>query len=295
MREVKIAAVQMNSSWDIGQNIKKAEGFVGKAAQEGANIVLLPELFATPYFCQVENPEFYKLARTVEESELIRHFQNVAKKNNVVIPVSFYEKCNQAYFNTVAVVDADGTVLGIYRKSHIPTGPQYLEKMYFSPGDTGFKVWDTCFGKIGVGICWDQYSFEEARIMALLGAEMIFYPSAVAKDKYVENSSKHPWQNVMRGHAASNMMPVIAANHVGPEPVKSGRDFSELNFFGAAFIAEETGEIAAECDGTTESYAMAAFDLDFLANKRASYGLFRDRRPEFYTDILKKNVEVTGR
>lgn len=287
MSKVKIATTQMSCSWDIEENIKKAESLVVAAAGAGANIILLPELFETPYFCQQESSDFFSLATSVEESKAVKHFQSLCKELEIVMPVSFFEKKNKAYFNSVAIIDADGSILGVYRKSHIPTGPQYEEKAYFTPGDTGFKVWNTTYAKIGVGICWDQYSIEEARIMALLGAEVIMYPSACGNDPYVKTASKVPWQNVMRGHAASNMLPVMAANRVGNEYIKGTFSSSDLDFFGAAFIAEETGEIVAEADDHSDMFVAAEFDLGYLENKRASYGLFRDRRTDLYSKIVE--------
>lgn len=290
MRNVTVAAIQMNSTWDCVENLEKAKQFVIEAAKDGAQIILLPELFEHPYFCQIQNEHYFDFAQPMDQNPAVKEFQKIAKEYEVVLPISFYERANQVLFNTVAVIDADGTILGRYRKSHIPTGPQYMEKLYFSPGDTGFLVWNTKYAKIGVAICWDQYSNEAARIMALKGAEMIFYPSAVGKDKYVEDSSPAPWQNVMRGHAASNMIPVIAANHVGLEVNEGGKQYSEIDFFGAAFIAGETGEKVAEADGETEGYIKASFNLDFLLSKRTSYSLFMDRRPELYGDIIKKDA-----
>lgn len=289
MRKVKVAAIQMRCSDNVKDNIEKAKLFIVEAAQNGANIVVIQELFENLYFCQQECTKFYSYATEADENPAIKELSKIAKQYNVVIPVPFYEKSGKAYYNSVAVIDADGTNLGIYRKSHIPTGNQYLEKAYFTTGDTGFKSWKTKFCSIGVGICWDQYFIEQARIMAIMGAEMLIYPTAAGNDPYVKNANKKPWQNAMRGHAASNMMPVIAANRVGVESITGDLGSSELTFMGSSFITDETGELVAEADNHSECVLYAEFDLDTLEEKRSSYGHFCDRRPELYGDIVKLN------
>ncbi len=283
MRQVTVAAIQMSCSADIEENISKADKMVRKAAAKGAEIILLQELFETLYFCQKEKPEFYSYALETHQNKAVEHFQLLAAELKIVLPISFYEKKNNAKFNSVAIIDADGSLLGIYRKSHIPDGPGYEEKYYFTPGDTGFKVWKTAYGTIGVGICWDQWFPEAARCMALLGAELLFYPTAIGSEPEApEIDSKDHWQRCMTGHAASNLIPVIAANRVGLEQI----DDSEITFYGSSFITDGTGAKLAEADRTSESVLIQTFDLDLLASLRAEWGLFRDRRPELYHPIL---------
>lgn len=284
MRTVTVAATQMACSWDIPGNIARAESLIRKAAAEGANIVLIQELFEAPYFCQDQIAEFFDMAKPFEDNPLIAHFASLAAELDVVLPISFFEKAGQAFFNSVGIIDADGSVLGLYRKSHIPDGPGYTEKYYFSPGDTGFEVWQTKHATIGVGICWDQWFPEAARAMALKGAELLFYPTAIGSEPQdpTIDSAAH-WQRVMQGHAAANLMPVIASNRIGTEP---GRKGTELTFYGSSFIANQTGEKIAEADRTTETVLTATFDLDAIAKQRAAWGLFRDRRPELYTPLL---------
>jgi N-carbamoylputrescine amidase len=278
-----VAAVQMSCSWSTAENIAKAERWVRAAHAAGAQIVLLQELFETPYFCQKELPAFFKLAAELEEDEAVRHFQAVARELGVVLPVSFFERRNQARYNSVAVIDADGTVLGVYRKTHIPDGPGYEEKYYFNPGDTGFKVWPTRYARIGVGICWDQWFPEAARSMALLGAELLFYPTAIGSEPGDAAIDSQPhWQRTMQGHAAANIMPLVAANRVGTERIED----SELTFYGSSFIAGPTGEIVAAADRTAETFVSASFDLDAIAAYRHYWGVFRDRRPHHYGILL---------
>ncbi|WP_454744635.1 N-carbamoylputrescine amidase [Ciceribacter selenitireducens] len=290
MRTVTVAATQMACTWDIPGNIARAESLIRKAAADGAQIVLIQELFEAPYFCQDQIGEFFDMAKPFENNPLIAHFSRLAAELNVVLPVSFFEKAGQTYFNSVAIVDADGTVLGLYRKSHIPDGPGYTEKYYFSPGDTGFRVWQTKHARIGVGICWDQWFPEAARAMALQGAELLFYPTAIGSEPQdpTIDSAAH-WQRVMQGHAAANIMPVIASNRIGTEP---GRKGTELTFYGSSFIADQTGDKVAEADRASEAVLTATFDLDGIARKRSNWGLFRDRRPELYTPLLTMDGRV---
>lgn len=283
MRKVVVAATQMGCSWDIDENINKADKLVREAASKGAQIILLQELFETPYFCQKEIMEYYKYALPVDQNKAITHFKAVAKELSVVLPISFYERKNNARYNSVAIIDADGEVLGVYRKTHIPDGPGYEEKFYFNPGDTGFKVWDTKYAKIGVGICWDQWYPETARSMALMGAEILLYPTAIGSEpEEVEIDSKNHWQICMQGHAAANIMPVVASNRIGEEEVCG----SKINFYGSSFIANQTGEIVAVADRVSETVLTVEFDLDAIEEHRTSWGIFRDRRPEMYKAIM---------
>ncbi|MCQ4085556.1 N-carbamoylputrescine amidase [Saccharibacillus sp. JS10] len=279
MRKVKVAATQMSCTWDIEDNIRKAEALVRKAAAEGAQVILLQELFETPYFCQKEKAEYYQYATELESNKAINHFKQIAKELQVVLPISFYEKKNYARYNTLAMIDADGEILGTYRKSHIPDGPGYEEKFYFNPGDTGFKVWNTRYGKVGVGICWDQWYPEAARAMALMGAEILLYPTAIGSEPQDSSiDSKDHWQACMIGHAGSNLIPVIASNRIGPE---SDED-SSINFYGSSFIAGPRGNKVAEASRDQEEILTAEFDLDQLEIDRIEWGVFRDRRPELY-------------
>ncbi len=283
MRIVKVAATQMSCTDNIEDNIKKAEDMVRKAAAQGAQIILIQELFESLYFCQKEKPEYYNYATEVSENRAVRHFKKVAKELGVVLPISFYEKLNNARYNALAVIDADGEVLGVYRKSHIPDGPGYEEKYYFNPGDTGFKVWNTRYGKIGVGICWDQWFPEAARCMALMGAEILFYPTAIGSEpESPEVDSRDHWQRCMLGHAACNLMPVVASNRVGSEKIGD----SEIKFYGSSFITNGVGEKIAEAGRTEETLLIAEFDLDAIAYQRTEWGIFRDRRPDLYKAIL---------
>lgn len=282
MRKIVVAATQMSCSWDKEATLKKAENLVRMAAKKGANVILLQELFETPYFCQLEKAEYYDLATTVEENPAIKRFTEVAKELSVVIPVSFFEKRGNTQFNSIVVIDADGTNLGVYRKTHIPHNPQYEEKFYFTPGDTGFKVWNTMFGKIGIGICWDQWFPETARSLALLGAEILMFPTAIGSEKDSDYDSSSHWRNTMAGHAAANMMPVIASNRIGTEK----DDNSSMTFYGHSFIADNHGNIVDSMDNGEEDVIVAEFDLDALAKERREWCVFRDRRPEMYNILL---------
>lgn len=281
--KIKVAATQMKISWDLDANLKKAEEMVKSAAKKGANIVLLQELFATPYFCQLENYDYFKLAETYKDSKIIKYFKRVAKENDVVLPISFFEKAGNTYFNSLVVIDADGSVVDLYRKSHIPTGECYEEKFYFSPGDTGFKVFKTKYGKLGVAICWDQWFPETARCLALKGAEILFYPTAIGTEPVLPKDSKDHWRNVMCGHAAANIMPVVASNRTGTEKDKN----SSMTFFGSSFIANEEGNIVEELNREEEGFIIHEFDLDEINKKRVDWGVFRDRRVDLYSSILK--------
>lgn len=287
MREVTIAAIQMSCSRDVKENIEKAAKLIRAAAEAGAQIILPSELFERQYFCQERRYDYYDYAKPLSENDAVQSMKALAKELGVVIPVSFYEAGEgRQLFNSVAVIDADGEVLGIYRKTHIPDDHYYQEKFYFVPGDTGFQVFDTAYGKIGVGICWDQWFPETARSMALLGAEILLYPTAIGSEPILECDSMPHWRRVMQGHAAANLMPVIAANRIGTETVEpcegNGGQTSALNFYGSSFIADETGELISEASRDQEEILYSEFDLAELAQKRLEWGLFRDRRPEMY-------------
>lgn len=279
MRNVKVAATQMSCTWDIDDNIRKADKLVREAAAQGAQIILLQELFETPYFCQKEKADYYRYATELADNKAVNHFKQLAKELQVVLPISFYEKKNYARYNSLAVIDADGEVLGVYRKSHIPDGPGYEEKFYFNPGDTGFKVWNTRYAKIGIGVCWDQWYPEAARAMALMGAELLFYPTAIGSEPQDSSiDSKDHWQACMLGHSAANLMPVIASNRIGEET----DDEYSITFYGSSFIAGNQGNKIAEAGRDEESVIVAEFDLDLLERQRLEWGIFRDRRPDLY-------------
>lgn len=286
MKKITVAATQMACTWDAEATLNKAEQLVRQAASEGANIILLQELFETPYFCQGHNFDHLDLATTVEENAAITHFKAIAKELAVVLPISFYEKAGNTLFNSIAIIDADGEVLGVYRKTHIPDGMPYAEKFYFSPGDTGFKVWQTKYAKIGVGICWDQWFPETARAMALLGAELLFYPTAIGNEPTLNIDSKDHWQRAMQGHSAANLMPVIASNRIGSETETVNGNESRMTFYGSSFITNGTGAKITEASRDSEQVLTATFDLDELAKQRRDWGVFRDRRPEMYTPLL---------
>ncbi|HAK05321.1 MAG TPA: N-carbamoylputrescine amidase [Firmicutes bacterium] len=281
---VKVAAIQMSMSWDQDANLHNADKLVKDAAKDGANIILLPELFMTPYFPQLEKYEYFDLASKLEDNQTIRYFQQVANQLHVVLPLSYFERSENVFYNSLVVIDADGSILGNYRKTHIPTGTNYEEKFYFTPGDTGIKVFKTHYGKIGIGICWDQWFPEVARILALQGAELICYPTAIGSEPTLPIDSRDHWQNVMKGHAGANLIPVIAANRVGTETAGT----SKMTFYGSSFIANETGAIIKEMNRLDTGFISATFDLTAIKKYRYSWGVFRDRRPSMYRDILKK-------
>ena len=290
MRKVTVACTQMSCSWDRDANIAKAEALIRDAAGKGANIIQIQDLFETPYFAQIEDYDYIDLARPRENNPMLEKMCALAKELKVVLPMSFYEDAGIVKYNTTAVIDADGTILGYYRKTHIPDDMGYYEKFYFSPGDTGFKVWDTRYAKIGVGICWDQWFPEAARIMCLKGAELLFYPTAIGSFAVpvselddADVDYRH-WQNTMLGHAAANMAPVIASNRIGDEEeAKAG---TAIRFWGASFISNNIGEKIAEMDGKTEGTMVATFDMDELAAYRKEVVVFRDRRPEMYGHLM---------
>lgn len=289
MRKIKVAATQMSCSVKPEENIEKADGLVREAARQGAQIILLQELFETPYFCQNEKSTYYSYASELETNKAVQHFKKVAKELQVVLPISFYEKKNYARYNSIAVIDANGEVLGKYRKSHIPDGPGYEEKFYFNPGDTGFQVWKTRYGKIGVGVCWDQWYPEAARCMALMGAEVLFYPTAIGSEPQDRSiDSRDHWQACMLGHAAANLIPVVASNRVGVESDEE----SSITFYGSSFIAGPQGNKVAEANRMEETVLVAEFDLDQLEVQRLEWGIFRDRRPDLYKIISSYDGEI---
>ncbi|QKZ02582.1 N-carbamoylputrescine amidase [Pseudomonas eucalypticola] len=278
-RIVTVAATQMACSWDRQANLATAEKLVREAAAKGAQIILIQELFETPYFCQKPNPDYLQLATPTETNAAIEHFQAIARELQVVLPISYFELAGRARFNSIAIIDADGRNLGVYRKSHIPDGPGYHEKYYFNPGDTGFKVWQTRYAKIGVGICWDQWFPECARSMALQGAEILFYPTAIGSEPHDQTiSSRDHWQRVQQGHAGANLMPLVASNRIGNE-AQAGYD---ITFYGSSFIANQFGEKVQELNRTEEGVLVHSFDLDALEHTRSAWGTFRDRRPNLY-------------
>ncbi len=289
---VKVAAIQMQCSNDIDENLRKAENYVREAAMNGAQMILLPELFANVYFCQERRYEYYRLAHEAENDPAVQMAIRLASNYDVVIPVSFYEKDGNSLFNSVACIDAGGENLGIYRKTHIPDDHFYQEKFYFSPGNSGFKVFDTHYGRLGVGICWDQWFSETARCLTLNGAQLIMYPTAIGSEPILECDSMGHWQRCMQGHAASNIIPVIAANRIGKEHVEpcesNGSQKSSLVFYGSSFMSDETGEIVCQASRDREEILYHEYDLAAIDEKRLSWGIFRDRRPEAYDDILKK-------
>jgi N-carbamoylputrescine amidase len=295
-RPVTVAAVQMACGWDADANIAKAEQLVREAAARGAQIILLPELFETPYFCIEQDVRHLSLARSVAENRAVRHFSAIARELSVVLPISFFERAGPAFFNSIAILDADGTPLGIYRKSHIPNGPGYQEKNYFSPGDTGFKVWPTRFGRIGVGICWDQWFPETARSMALLGAELFFFPTAIGTEPppaLALNSREH-WQRTQQGHAAANLTPLVAANRYGVERSLQDPQGLFIRFYGSSFIADATGAKRVEAPEDGDAVLTATFDLEEIGQLRNNWFVFRDRRPDLYGALTSLDGSSSG-
>lgn len=288
-KNVCVAAIQMKCDQSRQENIENADRLVRTAAEQGAQVILLPELFETWYFCQEKNYASYQLAVPLSENPAVLHFQRVAKELGVVLPVSFFERDGNAFYNSVAVLDADGSILGVYRKTHIPDDHFYQEKFYFTPGNTGFRVWDTAYGRLGVGICWDQWFPEAARCMALSGAQLLLYPTAIGSEPIIECDSMPHWRRCMQGHAAANVIPVIAANRIGEERVQPSRDNNEqsssLVFYGSSFLTDETGELVEGADRSREAVLLHHYDLSAIEEMRLSWGLFRDRRPYMYGKI----------
>ena len=280
---VKVAAVQMVMNNDKNMNVDKAEQFVREAAANGAQIILLPELFEGLYFCKDMDKKYFTWAQEREGHPLIERFSALAKELKVVLPLSYFEKAGDRYFNSLVMINADGEVLENYRKTHIPDGPGYEEKFYFQPGDTGFKVWETTYAKIGVGICWDQWFPETARSLALMGAELIFYPTAIGSEPEINVDSKEHWQRVQQGHAAANTVPVIAANRIGVEKGES----CALTFYGASFMTDYTGEKIAEASRDKEEIIYSKYDLQENRKQREYWALFKDRRPSMYDEVCR--------
>jgi N-carbamoylputrescine amidase len=287
-RPVRVAAIQMACSWDAGANIAAAEILVREAAGRGAQIILLPELFETPYFCIEQDARHLRLASPVEDNRAVRHFSAVARELGVVLPISFFERAGAAYFNSIAVLDADGTRLGVYRKSHIPNGPGYQEKNYFSPGDTGFRVWNTRYARLGIGICWDQWFPEAARAMVLGGAQLLLYPTAIGTEPppALPVDSRAHWQRTQQGHAAANLTPLIAANRYGLERSLQDPEGLYIRFYGSSFITDALGAKIAEAGESGDAVLIAEFDLDQTASLRDNWFVFRDRRPELYGALV---------
>jgi N-carbamoylputrescine amidase len=287
-RPVTVAALQMSCDWDTRANIARAEQLVRRAAAQGAQVILLPELFETPYFCIEQDARHLGLAHSVADDPAVRHFSAVARELGVVLPISFFERAGPAYFNSIAILDADGANLGVYRKSHIPNGPGYQEKNYFSPGDTGFRVWNTRFARIGVGICWDQWFPETARVMALLGAELFFFPTAIGTEPppAVPVNSREHWQRTQQGHAAANLTPLIAANRYGLERSLQNPQGLYLRFYGSSFIADAMGAKVAEAPEEGDAVLVHQFDLEATRELRDNWFVFRDRRPDLYGTLV---------
>jgi N-carbamoylputrescine amidase len=287
-RRVTVAALQFACSWELPANLDRAEKLIRAAQAQGAQVIVPPELFATPYFCIEQDVRHLQLAQSADDSPILQRFGALARELQVALPISFFERANNVYFNSLAMFDADGRRLGIYRKSHIPDGPGYQEKFYFTPGDTGFRVWQTRFGSLGVGVCWDQWFPESARIMALAGAEMLLYPTAIGSEPPPAPpvDSRLHWQRTQQGHAAANLMPLVAANRIGVE--RSLRDPSlELRFYGSSFIADASGGLVAEAPRDSEAVISASFDLAALKHARDNWFVFRDRRPDLYAAIAR--------
>ena len=291
MRSITVAAIQMQCSKIVEENIDKAEKMVREAASNGAQVILLPELFEREYFCQQRRYDFYSYALPVDENPAVKAAQKLAKELSVVLPISFYEKDGNVLYNSLAWIDTDGSLLGVYRKTHIPDDHYYQEKFYFTPGNTGFMVFDTKYGRLGAGICWDQWFPETARALALKGAEIIFYPTAIGSEPILDTDSMPHWRRCMQGHSASNLVPVVAANRIGKEDVEPCEENaglkSSLIFYGSSFITDITGDIIQSASRDKEEILIQTFDLDLNAENRLSWGIFRDRRPEMYKDIVK--------
>lgn len=287
-RPVTVAATQFACSWDLAANLDRAEALVREAARSGAQVILTQELFETPYFCIEQDTRHLRLATSLHDNVAVRRFSQLAAELQVVLPVSFFEHAGQAYFNTVAVIDADGSVLGCYRKAHIPNGPGYQEKTYFSPGDTGFRVWDTRFGRLGVGICWDQWFPECARAMALQGAELLLYPTAIGSEPppALPVHSRDHWQRTQQGHAAANLVPLLAANRHGLERSLQDPEGLYIRFYGSSFITDAQGAKLAEAPEDADAVLLAELDLAECARLRDNWFVFRDRRPELYASLL---------
>ena len=289
MSEIKVAAIQMSMTRVVSENIEKAERLVRKAASEGAQIILLPELFERQYFCQERRYDYYEFAKTVEDNDAVKALTKVSEELSVVIPVSIYERAGTVLYNSVVMLDC-GKNLGVYRKTHIPDDHFYQEKFYFTPGNTGFKVFDTTYGKVGMGICWDQWFPETARSLALMGADIILYPTAIGSEPILGGDSSGHWMRTMQGHSAANIIPVVAANRYGLEEVEpteeNGGQKSSLNFYGTSFMTDETGDVLKKAGRDAEEILINGYDFELLRSKRLEWGIFRDRRPEMYGKLV---------
>jgi len=296
-RLVTVAATQFACGWDRAANIATAEGLVRRAARDGAQVILLQELFETPYFCIEQDSRHLRLATSLAANPAVQRMSQVARELGVVLPVSFFERAGQSSFNSIAIIDADGQVLGTYRKAHIPNGPGYQEKTYFTPGDTGCRVWDTRFGRLGVGICWDQWFPESARVMALMGAEILLYPTAIGSEPPPAQPvhSRDHWQRTQQGHAAANLMPLVASNRIGLERSLQAPEDMYIRFYGSSFIADAQGAKVAEADEENESVLLAQFDLAQIAELRDNWFVFRDRRPELYGALVTHDARERAR
>ncbi|AVC44718.1 N-carbamoylputrescine amidase [Francisella tularensis subsp. novicida] len=285
MANIKVAVVQLSFNDNEAENLAKLESKIIQAAKNGAKIILTPELPSYLYFCKKQNSKYFDLAKTIDESPIVKLYKLLAHKYNIVLPASFFERDGNACYNSIAMIDADGSIMGVYRKAHIPDGIGYQEKYYFSPGSAGFKVWDTKYAKVGVGICWDQWFPEAARVMALKGAEILLYPTAIGSEPHLPDyDSKDHWQRVMQGHAAANMLPVLASNRYATE----ANDDITATYYGSSFITDHTGDKIAEANRSGDDILYATFDFAELQQQRFYWGLFRDRRPELYNEIVRK-------
>ena len=289
MSEIKVAAIQMSMTRVVSENIEKAERLVRKAASEGAQIILLPELFERQYFCQERRYDYYEFAKTVEDNDAVKALTKVSEELSVVIPVSIYERAGTVLYNSVVMLDC-GKNLGVYRKTHIPDDHFYQEKFYFTPGNTGFNVFDTTYGKVGMGICWDQWFPETARSLALMGADIILYPTAIGSEPVLGGDSSGHWMRTMQGHSAANIIPVVAANRYGLEEVEpteeNGGQKSSLNFYGTSFMTDESGDVLKKAGRDAEEILINGYDFELLRSKRLEWGIFRDRRPEMYGKLM---------
>jgi N-carbamoylputrescine amidase len=285
-RTITVAALQTSYGEDMAANIRKTEGLIREAAGKGAQAILPSELFQGHYFCVSQEEKWFATAYPWREHPCVTALAPLAGELGVVLPISIFERDGPHYYNSIVIADADGSLAGLYRKSHIPDGPGYQEKYYFRPGDTGFRVWDTRFGRLGVGICWDQWYPEEARAMALMGAEVLFYPTAIGSEPHDSSlDTRDPWRRVMQGHAVANVMPVVASNRIGFEPGAGGGQ----SFYGSSFIADHRGDLVASFERQDEGLLTHTFDLDFLHTHRAAWGFFRDRRTDLYGSLIRRD------
>lgn len=290
MKNLTVAAIQMACDKEVKTNIEKADSLVNIAIEKGAKLILLPELFERPYFCQERRYDYYAFAKETLENDAVKHFLKVSRETKTVIPVSFYEKDGNVLYNSIAVLDS-GELLGVYRKTHIPDDHFYQEKFYFTPGNTGFKVWDTSSGMVGIGICWDQWFPETARALTINGADILLYPTAIGSEPILDTDSMPHWRRTMAGHSAANIIPVVAANRIGTEEVlpdmENSHQSSSLTFYGSSFMTDMTGDILVSASRDKEEVLVHTYDIASIRSARLEWGLMRDRRPECYKDLLK--------